>query len=377
MNKTDYDVVIVGGGPAGSVAGINLAGRGFRTVIIERKIFPRETLCGEFLSVEVINHLKVLGLFEKFLSLNPNRISSFQFITKRKSFSTDLPFEGYSLKRSIFDNFLLTEAQKAGTEIIQPAEVKEIIGEKGKFLTQLKSDGKILNISSRFVIGAFGKSNFLDKKLNREFSRVHSGYDGIKFHIGKELLSDIKDSCIYIFSGNKIYCGINTVSREEAAVCFLSMKSAGNRSALIHFEELMEENKHFAVFFNNQTPDLKKLDIYGAGNIYFGSKELIKDGIIMIGDAAKVIAPLAGDGIGMAFQSAKIAADIIIKYSSEEINSAEIEHLYKSKWKNQFSERTRVARIAQSIILQTHYLNLIPGWAIQSLIPSIISATRN
>lgn len=378
MNKTDCDVVIIGGGPAGSVAGINLAVTGLRTVILERKNFPRETLCGEFLSVEVINHLKELGLFEKFLSLNPNRISSFQFITINKSFSTDLSFEGYSLKRSIFDNFLLTEAQNAGAEIFQPAEVKDVSKGNGNFTTEFKSEGKILSVSSRFVIGAFGKSNILDKQLNRKYSQIRSGYNGIKFHMRKELLSNIKDSCIYIFSGSKIYCGINTVSGEEAAVCFLNRRNTGNESVIIHFENLMEENKQLAGLFNYQIPDLKKLEVYGAGNIYFGSKELIKNGIIMIGDAAKVIAPLAGDGIGMAFQSAKIAAEIIINNNnSEKINYTAVEQIYKSKWKRQFSERTRIARIIQSIILQKRYLNLVPDRIIQSIIPSIISATRD
>jgi flavin-dependent dehydrogenase len=377
MNRTDYDVVIIGGGPAGAIAGINLARAGLSTVIIERKIFPRETLCGEFLSIEVTNHIKELELFDKFLSLNPNSISSFQFITKMKSFSTGLPFEGYSLKRSIFDNFLLTEAKRTGAVIFQPAEVKDVIKGTGAFTTHFISAGRILEISSRFVIGAFGKRNFIDKKLGRHYSNIQSGYNGIKFHIRKELLSHVNDSCIYIFSGNKIYCGINTVSREEATVCFLSRKRTGNASAPIYFVRLMEENKQLAALFNNQFPDLKKHEIYGAGNIYFGNKELVKDGIIMIGDAAKVIAPLAGDGIGMAFQSAKIAAGIIIKYNKEVINFTEIEQIYKSKWKQQFAKRTRVARIVQSIILQKKYLNLIPEGVIQRLIPSLISATRN
>ena len=46
--------------------------------------------------------------------------------------------------------------------------------------------------------------------------------------------------------------------------------------------------------------------IFGTGNIYFGKKNLVENGIYMVGDASGIIAPLSGDGIGMAFESAKI-----------------------------------------------------------------------
>ncbi len=377
MVKTDYDVLIIGGGPAGSVAGFELAKAGMSTAIVERKSFPRETLCGEFLSAEVTDHLKESGLFEKFLALNPNKISSFKLITESRQFNTGLPFEGHSLKRSVFDDFLLTEAKIAGTNIFQPSIVEEVVREKENFITKVKSEGKTFHISSRFVIGAYGKNNIIDKKLNRRFAAELSGYNGIKFHIRKEFLSEINDSCIYIFSGNKIYCGINSVSREEAAVCFLDKRTQGNETSLIHFKKLLRDNSALSSFFKDQIPDLKQLEIYGAGNIYFGKKELVKDGIIMIGDAAQVIAPLAGDGIGMAFQSAKIISGIISSVSNTEKDFSTISREYHTKWNKQFSRRIKIARFSQTMILKNHYFNNIPGRFIQMVIPSIISATRN
>jgi flavin-dependent dehydrogenase len=77
MKAIEYDIAIIGGGPAGSAAGLYLSSAGFNTCLIERKKFPREVLCGEFLSGEVSLLLKELNLFEKFLSLNPVKISRF------------------------------------------------------------------------------------------------------------------------------------------------------------------------------------------------------------------------------------------------------------------------------------------------------------
>jgi flavin-dependent dehydrogenase len=378
MTETDYDVVIIGGGPAGSVAGINLAKSGLNTAIIERKDFPRDTLCGEFLSFEVTNHLKELDLFKKLISLKPNRISAFQLAAgNNKIFTSDLPFEGYSLKRSVLDLFLLDEAKKSGAQVVQPADVKEIKKYRENFILRIKTNEGILNITSNFVIGAYGKSNILDKKLRRTFSEHGSGYNGIKFHLKKDLLPDICDSIIYLFSDYNIYCGINTVSNNEATVCFLTGRNDFNHSPQDHLNNLIAENKSFASLINSlENIDLSNRVIYGSGNIYFGKKDLTPEGIIMIGDAAGVIAPLAGDGIGMAFQSAKIASEIISDFNKNYIGRDRLKHIYRARWKKQFAKRMLIARGIQNIILKEH-LDTIPSGIVRFLIPSLISATRN
>lgn len=377
MGRTDFDVIIIGGGPAGSMAGICLSRAGINTAVIERKNFPRETLCGEFLSKEVTESLINLNLFEKFQALSPNRINTFQLVTEDKIIESKLSFEGYSLKRSILDNFLLNEAANSGAIIFQPAEVKEVTRDHEYFSVQIDSKEDALRLSSLYVLGAFGKSNILDKKLNREFSRIRSPYNGIKFHLSKELFSNIEDSCIYIFTGDSIYCGINSVSGEEVTVCFLDKRVQWGGSSLINFESLIEHNKYLSRLFNHRIPDFRKSEIYGAGNIYFGDKELIKDGIFMVGDAARVIAPLAGDGIGMALQSSRIISDIIIDYRHKKKELSEIEHIYKSRWKKYFNRRTRIALLTQNIILRRRFLNMIPTAIARDLMPVIISSTRN
>ena len=62
MSYEIYDVAIAGGGPAGTSAAINLAQQGFRVLLAEQKRFPREKLCGEFISPECIKHFERLGV---------------------------------------------------------------------------------------------------------------------------------------------------------------------------------------------------------------------------------------------------------------------------------------------------------------------------
>ena len=189
------------------------------------------------------------------------------------------------------------------------------------------------------------------------------------------MLSGICDSVIYIFSGHNIYCGVNTVSRDEATVCYL-MKKNLHESPKEQFENLIKGNKNFASFFNEEDFDLTRQEIYGMGNIYFGKKDLSPEGIIMIGDAAGMIAPLTGDGIGMAFQSAKIAAEITADCINKKIDCQQSRNIYQVEWERQFKKRILIARGIQNIILN-NYFDKIPSGLVRLLIPPSISATRN
>src|SRR5690606_6157947 len=119
-----FDIGIIGAGPAGSTAAAYFASYGFDTCLFEKKIFPRETLCGEFLSPEVIHLLKEQNLFNEFISLNPNKINSFRlFNNSGESLFSKFGFEAFGLSRSLFDNLLLANAISKGVTVYQPAEV--------------------------------------------------------------------------------------------------------------------------------------------------------------------------------------------------------------------------------------------------------------
>ncbi len=122
------------GGPAGSMAAIYLSRFGFDVCLIEKKKFPRDVLCGEFLSEEVTALLKELKLFEEFLALNPVLISRFKSVNESGTeIHSNLSFPAYALKRSLFDKFLLNEAINSGANVYQPAEADFIRREDDKF----------------------------------------------------------------------------------------------------------------------------------------------------------------------------------------------------------------------------------------------------
>jgi len=141
MNKLETEVLIIGGGPAGSTTALYLSQLGFDITLIEKKIFPRETLCGEFLSKEVTDVLKELRIFEDFISLNPNKLNSFRAIDDSGiQLISDLNFEAYAMKRSVFDSLLLEKAKERNVNVIQPAEVISTTKMKSEFISEIEGD---------------------------------------------------------------------------------------------------------------------------------------------------------------------------------------------------------------------------------------------
>ena len=375
----NYDISIIGGGPAGSTAAIYFARLGYRVSVFERQKFPRETLCGEFLSHEVTSILKELNLFDDFLTHNPNEINSFRFIDKTgNSTSTKLNFQAYGLRRSVFDNFLLTQAGAEGAAVFQHQEVKSIERIKDElFRLQVKDDKGNLNlIDSKIVIAAYGKKNILDKVLNRKFVELKSNLNGIKFHVECEHFNSFPKDEIQIVSSKNIYCGFNKVDNNKITVCSLIDNSNNSMHPNELLKNLILKNDHLKNYVSNTfTKILDNSKIYGTGNIYFGKREKVNNGIFMLGDAAGIITPLAGDGIGMAMQSAKLLSEILDNGFKKKLGRKIIENNYKIEWENLFDDRVRNARLIQKIILSKRG-NFI-GRTVIKIYPNVIRKLIN
>ena len=353
MKEHQYDITVIGAGPAGSTAANYLARSKFRTCVIERKSFPRETVCGEFLSGEVAEILHELNLFKQFRSLKANTLTAFRYNPEHsQSTSSSLPFIAYAMKRGKFDAFLLDNARKAGAVIYQPATVEQVLRNGEQYQITMNVDGRQEQIESRYVIGAYGKSSPLDKTLKRDFLGSRSRLNGVKFHVPKRLMQLIPDHEIQLYTARDIYCGVNTVDEETVTVSFLERHFPGGPPARERIIELIKLNRCFAEIVSDHfEASIESFPFYGAGDIYFGKKNIVENGIFMIGDASRVIAPLAGDGIGMAMQSAKILASVIEEGRKKMLNDKTLTSIYRTKWNLHFRQRLYVAQKIQTMLL--------------------------
>lgn len=378
----ETDILIIGGGPAGSTTSLYLSQLGYDITIVEKKKFPRETLCGEFLSREVTEVLKELNIYNEFLSLKPNHLKSFRAIDDSGiELNSDLNFDAYAMKRSVFDSFLLDNAQMQKVKIIQPATVLAISRSKSSFTSEIEDEfGETFQIISKLVIGAYGKQNLLDKKLERNFINKKTFLNGVKFHLPVKLLNECFSDEIRIYTDDGLYCGMNQVNDSDITVCFLENRKVSRIPSRDRLIEAIRSNKNFkSIFSEGVFGYLRTGNIYGTGNIYFGKRDVIENGILMVGDSASVIAPLAGDGIGMAFESAKILFGVLSQYKLNELNIPKIYNTYRKKYQKTFNKRLKTARILQEVILNKKLrkigFNLIGHYP--SLLPYMIKFTRS
>jgi flavin-dependent dehydrogenase len=372
MPESSFDMIVIGGGPAGAMAALSLVRAGYSVCLVERRAFPRETLCGEFLSHEVIGIIRDLGIENGFLQLGPTPITKFVLCPERgQIFSESLSFAAYGLKRGTFDSFLLNTAIEQGVHVLQPAEAEEVVRRGDGFEVRCRLSEGTQTLQSQWCIGAYGKTSPLDKGLLRPFAGTRTQLNGIKFHVPLSLLEGMNDDEIRIYTGPEMYCGVNPVNDGIATICFLERRRGDDISPRARLRELAGANKHFAGLVRGQVmSEIDAAPIYGTGNIYFGPRNVVENGVLMVGDAARVISPLAGDGIGMALESAQLLGKLFSEHRKSGLQRNTFEEMYRTRWEESFSSRLRAAAMLQNILLSAPLRRL--GAKLLSLSPSLL-----
>ncbi|MGD0647463.1 MAG: FAD-dependent oxidoreductase, partial [Acidobacteriaceae bacterium] len=118
------EVVVVGGGLAGSAAAIRLARAGRDVVVIERSPHAQHKVCGEFLSREALNYLELLGLQATSFGAVP--IGAVRLACKGQRSEAKLPFQALSLTRRRLDEELLRLAVEAGARVLRGCQVRAL-----------------------------------------------------------------------------------------------------------------------------------------------------------------------------------------------------------------------------------------------------------
>ena len=140
---TEFDAIVVGGGPGGSSAAGYLAKSGSRVLLIEKEVWPRDKICGDAVGGKSLSHVNELGVKADLESTPHFRVTGILFSSpKGNSVRVPLPEEdvekmeaGYALPRAQFDSLLFNRCQamvrEAGGSIIQGGEVRTVLFDDG------------------------------------------------------------------------------------------------------------------------------------------------------------------------------------------------------------------------------------------------------
>ncbi len=369
MNNHKH-ILIIGGGLAGLTSAIHLAKSKIPVMLIEKEVYPKHKVCGEYISNEVLPYLHFLDI--EIQDLNPVQISELNISTiNGKLIQSYLPQGGFGISRYSLDNYLWNKAKILGVQLIHD-QVISVKRANNTFSVKTTNNGTLI---CDLVIGAYGKRSGLDKILNRDFSQKKSPWLAVKMHYKGNF--DPKTVALHNFSGG--YCGLSMVENNTVNVCYLvNYKSFKKHKNIKNFEEkVLHENPFLKDFFENSIPIFDKpLTI---SQINFDRKKPVENHVFMIGDAAGLIHPLCGNGMAMAMQSSQILCDLLVNnYTSKAYSFEEIKKLYVRRWNANFSNRLRAGRVLQKILLNRKFqiiaqkiANLLPP-----LVPKIIRQTH-
>jgi flavin-dependent dehydrogenase len=345
------DVVIIGGGLAGLITGIQLARANIACTLIERKKYPFHRVCGEYISNETLPFLKREGLFPEIFDLP--KINRFELSsTNGNLINLPLDLGGFGISRYELDFFLYKKAVEAGVNFLPETEVEQVNFSNDLFTVNTATK----TLYARIVIGAFGKRSKLDNQLNRNFFKRRSPYVGVKYHTRTDRPNDLIE--LHNFRGG--YCGISNIENGKTNVCYLTHRDNVKKFKSISDMEngVLFENPHLKRIFNNSEFIFDKPEIIN--EISFETKEPVWNHILMTGDAAGMIAPLCGNGMSMAIHSGKILSAVIREhFKSENFEREKLEEEYKIKWNNTFKSRLWAGRQIQNKLFGSEWSSSI------------------
>jgi menaquinone-9 beta-reductase len=348
-SMSSCDVVVIGGGVAGSTAAFHLCRRGFRVILLEKDRFPRHVVCGEFLSPESRQALERLSVASLVEGAGARTVDSVVLSSAHgPTVRAELEQPGLALSRWSLDHLLLENARRAGVEIREGTAARGVEGSLDDGFEVVTPAGRI---SARVVVGAYGKRSSIDRVLERPFFSRLTPYVGLKQHFeGVTCGSSVE---LHAFDGG--YCGLVGVERGRMNACSLIRadlltSDTGGLDPSNPFEGMARLNGTLADRLAGLSPVFSRP--VAISQVSFQPKDVMSGDVCMVGDAAGLIAPLCGDGMAMALCGGEQAATCASDFLRGRIDAQTFRREYRETWSREFAGRTRLGRM-----LQRAYLN--------------------
>jgi flavin-dependent dehydrogenase len=332
------DVVVIGGGPAGSTASTLIAQRGYRVKLFERERFPRFHI-GESLIPETYWVFKRLKMLDKMKASPFVHKHSVQFVNAAGKQSAPFYFwdnkphecsQTWQVIRSEFDLLMLQNAEEQGVEVHQATRVLEVLfeGSRAVGVRIQKEDGTQETVRAKVVIDASGQSTMLqnrfklrlwDPVLNK--GAIWSYWEGAYRDSGRD-----EGATMVIQTTNKqgwfwyIPQHDNNVSVGVVAPFDYLFKGRGS-----HEQTYSEEVEACLAVKQRVARGRRSTGFFATKDYSYRSKEVAGDGWVLIGDAFGFLDPLYSSGVLLALKSGELAADAIAEgLASGDLSAAKL-----------------------------------------------------
>ncbi|MCX6771953.1 MAG: NAD(P)/FAD-dependent oxidoreductase [Candidatus Micrarchaeota archaeon] len=320
-----YDAIVVGAGPAGSACACLLSQHGARVLLLDKATFPRDKVCGDAIGGKALNVLSRLGLEGELKKKGFLRNSGLVFSSPNGT-EVEIPLaksgsemsSGFVCRRLEYDNIVFRRAKKACTAL-EGAEAIGLLfeGSRVSGVRAKMSDGSTRDFSANLVVGADGAASLVARKAGVFSAKAahtcsavrgyYSGVAGLRGNIEIHFLPECMPGYFWIFplSKNEANVGVGMLLSDMLA------KKANLQDVLA----ACMKNPRFGARFSGARLE----GGVGGWSIPLASarRKCAGNGFVLVGDAASLVDPFSGEGIGNGMKSAAICADTLAESAKQ------------------------------------------------------------
>ncbi len=359
IKRNSFDAIVIGAGPAGSTAAYLLAKSGFRVLVLDKKEFPRDKLCGGLLT------RKTVRLLEEVFQICSNSLTSDQIISHQSSrygvnlldnacIRRKLEYPFHFVDRQVYDSFWLGKARNAGAEFRSGDKVISLDPSENQVIT---ASGR--RYSGKFILGADGAPSRLRRLLTAGGYIKNQKKAGLatalELVVSSDLSPALPDYPVIYFGHIRwgyAWC-FPRKDRRILGLCALNQKSGKFlKSGMLQFLKTMQISAgHIGTAKGHALPYGNYLTQPGSGNM------------LLLGDACGLADPLLGEGIYYAHKSGQFAATAVIQSYRNPQNAFRI---YRQHLAANILPELKFARIGRQIIFS--FPGSWPGLILSSLL---------
>ena len=344
MFSTLWDTIVIGAGPAGTIASRQLAKQGFRVLLLDKSDFPREKVCGDGLVTDTINCLSRVNLVEdiRLIAHPVKQVSIYSTSRTEHTIAGDY----YTLKRYILDEWLLKKSLESGVNF-KIAQVNNVINNQNNEV-EVFIDNEQNSIKAKSVILATGINTSLANDL-KLVNKTKPSAIALRSYVK----SDVNLDKMIISYDKSIVPGYGWI--------FPLKNNEFNIGCGIFLRKHKNPNLNLSKIFNqfiNDFPIAKKI-VAGAEKMSKPKAAVIRcslEGlncaynkrILAIGETISTTYPLSGEGIGKAMETGELAAEVLGE--SLKHNNFYILEEYQSRLESEIFPQYKGFKIAEKWI---------------------------
>ena len=314
---SDAQIIVVGGGPAGSSTAYFLGKMGIDVLLLDKARFPRDKTCSEYLSPQasrILEHMGALDLVEETgaAQLAGMRVHAPNGSTIHGEFAGTHGFRGYrdrglAVRRTVLDSILLDRARTAGVKVVEGARVVDIARDATRRVTGVVTshEGQTRTLESMMVVGADGLRSVVGRRLGLIRRAGWPRRIALVAHFtGVEGVPDFGE----MYVDRDGYCGLAPVGNGLTNVAVVVPVSRAPEVAVDRadfLESWIAERPNVASMFTKA----KRIGpVRATGPFATAAKKGWAKGAALVGDAAEFFDPFTGEGIYTALRGGEMLA---------------------------------------------------------------------